>query len=92
MKNKFTKPLPLSIIIFFLVVPSMVLAQSMVMAQNVPKTGSIRSTASSQTKRLKEVLNDLSQKYQVSILFEDATVQGYIINQDKVKGGSLESN
>lgn len=91
MKNKFTKPLPLSIIIFFLVVPSMVLAQSMVMAQNVPKTGSIRSTASSQTKRLKEVLNDLSQKYQVSILFEDATVQGYIINQDKVKGGSLES-
>jgi TonB-dependent starch-binding outer membrane protein SusC len=74
-----------------LVCPFILKAQSMALAQNRPNERTTKESTPMQTKRLKDVLNDLSQQYQVSILFEEATVNGIMVNPDKVKNGRLES-
>ncbi len=92
MKSYLTKQLPKSLLISILFAcPPMMMAQSMSLAQNTPNFKEAKTSTSSQTKRLKEVLIDLSQQHQVSILFEDATVQGIMVNPDKIKKGKLES-
>lgn len=92
MKNYLTKKLPLSIFACLLFAcPPMVWTQSMSLAQNAPNVRQERQRSQAQAKRLKDVLNDLSQQHQVSILFEDATVQGIMVNPDNIKKGKLEA-
>ena len=92
MKRYLTKQFVKSLLISILFAcPPMMMAQSMTLAQNTPNFNEAKKSNSSQTKRLKEVLNELSQQHQVSILFEDATVQGIMVNPDKIKRGKLES-
>lgn len=88
LNNQFVKSLLISILF---ACPPMMMAQSMTLAQNTPNFNEAKRSNSSQSKRLKEVLNELSQQHQVSILFEDATVQGIMVNPDKIKKGKLES-
>ena len=92
MKRYLTKQFAKSLLISILFAcPPMMMAQSMTLAQNTPNFNAAKTSNSSQTKRLKEVLNELSLQHQVSILFEDATVQGIMVNPDKIKKGKLES-
>ncbi len=92
MKNYFTKKVSLSILAMaFLAFYPVMIAQNMSLAQNTPNVREGKTRTSSQSKRLKDVLNELSQQHQVSILFEDATVQGFVVNPDKIKKGKLES-
>jgi hypothetical protein len=91
MKNQLFK-LPLSLLVLLLgAFPPLLIAQNMAFAQNTPQRNYVRQNVSASTKRLKDVLNDLSQQHQVSILFEEATVQGIMVNPDKIKSGRLES-
>ncbi len=92
MKNYFTNKVSVSILAMALLAfHPMIIAQNMSLAQNTPNVREGKNRTSSQSKRLKDVLNELSQQHQVSILFEDATVQGFVVNPDKIKRGRLES-
>lgn len=92
MKNYFTNKVSVSILAMALLAfHPMMIAQNMSLAQNTPTVREGKSRTASQSKRLKDVLNELSQQHQVSILFEDATVQGFVVNPDKMKKGRLES-
>ncbi len=71
--------------------PQVVVAQPIILArqQNKPVYQPPRSTADSQ--KLKEVLTDLSRHYQVSILFEETTVQGITVpTGSRLRSGELE--
>lgn len=92
MKQYFTKHTPLSILLLLLLAcHPFLMAQSLAyVQQNKPDLEAKTSTPSNLI-RLKDALNDLSQEYQVSILFEDVTVKGLQTTVDKIKGGKLES-
>jgi iron complex outermembrane receptor protein len=92
MKQYFTKRTPLSILLLLLLAcHPFLMAQSLAyVQQNKPDLEAKTSTPSNLI-RLKDALNELSQEYQVSILFEDVTVKGLQTTLDKIKGGKLES-
>ncbi len=92
MKQYFTKHTPLSILLLLLLAcHPFLMAQSLAYVhQNKPDLEAKTSTPSNLI-RLKDALNELSQEYQVSILFEDVTVKGLQTTVDKIKGGKLES-
>jgi TonB-linked SusC/RagA family outer membrane protein len=92
MKQYFTKRTPLSILLLLLLAcHPFLMAQSLAyVQQNKPDLEAKTSTPSNLI-RLKDALNELSQEYQVSILFEDVTVKGLQTTVDKIKGGKLES-
>ncbi|WP_198175239.1 SusC/RagA family TonB-linked outer membrane protein [Spirosoma telluris] len=65
------------------------LAQSVVLARQQSKGSRVAQAAEGQ--KLKEVLTDLSRQHQVSILFEETTVQGITIPADsRLRSGKLE--
>ena len=67
------------------------LAQSVVLAHHHRKVAPMTQVLSAESQKLKEVLTDLSRQYQVSILFEETTVQGISIPADaRLKSGKLE--
>ncbi|WP_177236470.1 SusC/RagA family TonB-linked outer membrane protein [Spirosoma endophyticum] len=67
------------------------LAQSVVLAHQQSKAVRMTQVLPAESQKLKEVLTDLSRQYQVSILFEETTVQGITIPVDaRLKSGKLE--
>ncbi|MDX2070026.1 MAG: TonB-dependent receptor [Haliscomenobacter sp.] len=92
MKQYFTKHTPLSILLLLLLAcHPFLMAQSLAYVQQNKPDLETKNSTSSNPIRLKDALNELSQEYQVSILFEDVTVKGLQATVDKIKGGKLES-
>lgn len=93
MKQYFTKRTAFSaLLLLFLACHPLLMAQSMAYVdQTDTGTTDLPKNKSTQQKRLKDALNELSQEYQVSILFEDATVKGLNTTADKMRGGKLEN-
>lgn len=93
MKQYFTKRTAFSaFLLLFLAFHPLLMAQSMAYVdQNDSGTTDVPKNKTTQQKRLKDALNELSQEYQVSILFEDATVKGLTTTADKLRGVKLEN-
>lgn len=92
MKQYFTKRLLLSIsVMVLLAFHPLMIAQSMAFSHQAKVAGERKESPVSTTKRLKDLLNDLSQQHGVSILFEDVTVKDLVADSDKIKSGKIES-
>lgn len=92
MKQYFTNHTSLSILLLLLLAcHPFLMAQSLAYVQQNKPDLEAKNPTNANLVRLKDALNELSQEYQVSILFEDVTVKGLQATVDKIKGGKLES-
>ncbi|GAB4010703.1 TonB-dependent receptor [Spirosoma migulaei] len=67
------------------------LAQSVVLARQQSKASRMAQAHPAEGQKLKEVLTDLSRQHQVSILFEETTVQGITVPADaRLRSGKVE--
>ncbi|SOD79945.1 SusC/RagA family TonB-linked outer membrane protein [Spirosoma fluviale] len=81
----------ISLVLLGLLCQQLATAQAVVFARQQRKVNRLTQTPPAESQKLKEVLTDLSRQYQVSILFEEATVKGISVPADvRIGTGKLE--
>ncbi|WP_174260182.1 SusC/RagA family TonB-linked outer membrane protein [Spirosoma endbachense] len=80
----------IGLVLFGLLYQQLALAQSVALAHQQSKTVHTLQVLPAESQKLKEVLTTLSRQHQVSILFEETTVQGITIPADaQLRSGTL---
>lgn len=82
MKKQLSRLLRIKMLVMFLLTyQTFVMAQFVAFAQPKSSKTEIENSKTG-AKRLKDVLNSLSNQYKVNILFDETIVQNILINQD----------